>query len=332
MSRRRFLLKSIVAVPWHFPPAPDGGLPESLTPESRMPVGQSSALGLRVWTAAERGQRRPDANPLTEDALLWVEVFAETDQAALAAAAPAIELVLDYLSFQLQVQVEPRATDVLDVEPPVVVGEERGLLMLAEGYKPWKRRLSFDHGSAHTLIVPTMLSEFVELGDRVQRALDWYLLSLRAQSDAERFMLSWIAFEVLDDLLPGAVEAPLTARCGHEIPECPVCSVPTAKPVAGLSRKARLGQLGVADDDAKRIWRTRQMMHGSESFGPERMGDLPRLAQIVRSAVVALLRVALGMPDDVPPFVRYGVVATSGMMLGGRRALEDDDLPPGYLS
>ena len=74
------------------------------------------------------------------------------------------------------------------------------------------------------------------------------------------------------------------------------------------------------------------MMHGSESFGPNNLSDLPRLVQIVRAAVMALLRVALGMPEDTPPFVSYDVPATSGMALGGRRVLNEDDLPPGYLS
>lgn len=331
MADRRFLLRNIVPIPWHFPLGPDGDLPQTLTPESRMPVGDSTALGLRVWFGRERGERRPDAIPLMEDALLWVEAFAESDNDALTAAAPALELVLDHLSFQLQVRVEPRVTDVLDVELPVAIGEERDFLVVVEGYKPWKRRLSVDHGAAQTLIVPTIQLEYVEVERHVQRALDWYLLSLSAQSDAERFMLAWIAFEVLDDLLPGAVEAPLTARCGHEIAECPVCSAPTSKTVAGLSRKARLAGLRIRDEDARRIWKVRQMMHGSESFGPERLSDLPRLAQIVRSAVMALLHLALGIPEDVPPFVGYDVAATSGMALGGRRVLAEDDLPVGYL-
>lgn len=329
--RRRFLLRNILPIPWHYPLGHAGGLPQQLVPASRMPVGESRALGLRVWFERERGERRPDANPLMEDALLWVEVSAESATDALTTAAPALELVLDHLSFQLQVRVEPRVTDVLDVEPPVVVGEERDFFTLVDGYKPWKRRLSVDHGAAETLIVAGINLEYFEIERHAQRALDWYLLSLSAQSDAERFMLAWIAFEVLDDLMPGAVEAPLRARCGHEIAECPTCAAPTAKPVAGLSRKARLAELGVREEDAQRIWKVRQMMHGAESFGPERLADLPRLAQIVRSAVMALLRLALGVPDDAPPFVGYDVLSTSGMGLGGRRLLDEDDVPEGYL-
>ena len=332
MADRRYLLRNIVRMPWYFPVGPDSGLPQTLTPESRMPVGQATALGLRIWFERERGERRPDADPLMEDAILWVEAFAETDDQALTAAAPALELVLDHLSFQLQVRLEPSATDVLDVEPPVAIGEDRPYLMLVEGYKPWKRRLSVDHGAEQTLIVPMIQSDYVAVERHAQRALDWYLLSLSAQSDAERFMLAWIAFEVLDDLLPGVVQGPLIARCGHEIPECPVCSLPTAKPVAGPSRRARLTELGIQDDDARRIWRVRQMMHGSESFGPNNLSDLPRLVQIVRTAVMALLRVALGMPEDTPPFVGYDVPTTSGMALGGHRVLDEDDLPPDYLS
>jgi hypothetical protein len=240
--------------------------------------------------------------------------------------------VLDHLSFQLQIRLEPRDTEVLDVEPPISLAEERAFLRLVEGYKPWKRRLSIDHGSAQTLIVPVILPEYAEIERHVQRSLDWYLLSLSAQSDADRFMLAWIAFEVLDDLLPGGVEAPFTARCGHVIAVCPTCSASTLRHVLGPSRKARLAEIGVSDDHARRIWKTRQMMHGAESFGPDRLSDLAELTRVLRAAVMTLLRVALAMPDGLPPFVGYGVPATSGIALGGTRAISDDDLPPGYLS
>lgn len=70
----------------------------------------------------------------------------------------------------------------------------------------------------------------------------------------------------------------------------------------------------------------RQIVHGAKSFGPGELQDLGELLQVLRAAVMALLKVQLGISAEAPPLVGYGAPAVGAFMLGGRRAIAIDDL------
>ena len=256
------------------------------------------------------------------------EVVAVDSGAAYENAVEAMETGVESLSFQLQAPLQIYGIEAIDVTPPVEVGEERDFGRLS-GYPLRRfRPSSLQMTGVLTETIPDLAVELAALDRRQRAALDWYLKALAAQYQVDQFMFLWIAFEILSDLSPLRVEGPLVTRCQHEIAECPVCGNATSRVVQGATRKRYLVEgFGLEDEVARELWRTRQILHGSEDFDSAMMGRLAELCQVLRAVVNAALKHALGLALDAPPVVLFGqfsILPHGGV--DGRRRVNDEDL------
>lgn len=332
---RRWRASALIPFPWHLQAAPgtespDGGFPGQLEPVSRIPVAAHASYGdvvVETRTLAE-DSALPDAPPGFQYGLISFTVRADSAATALERVAPALELVLDDLAFQLQSGLSVLQLEILDVSLPLTEGEEREMLLMPfpHGYQQWKFSRSTAMGDTTVAIVPTLEGNYEALPQRTQQALDWYIKGLNAPVDADRFIFFWVALEVLEHELGVHVLDVYTATCGHQIAECPQCGRSTERRVAGKSIRGLLESVGVDPGTASKLWKIRQMVHGAKSFGPGELQDLGELLQVLRAAVMALLKVQLSIPAEAPPLVGFGAPAIGAFMLGGRRAVSIDDL------
>lgn len=310
------------------PPA-DGLLAAELESRSRIP-SQTSTYGDVYIEIRPLGESTLPVLPGAEYAEIRFAIDAPDDTQALERAHPALELVLDHLSFQMQLDLAAVQLEVLDVTPPVAIGDERDcrLYPFPQGYQQWKFARSTPLGVEAVALVPNLKPTYDALARATQQALDWYLKGLQAQADADRFIFFWIALEVLEQATDGDVADTYHAACGHEIPSCPTCGKSTQRRVPGQSLRAFLEATGVSTGDARRLWKMRMLVHGAKSFDPAELEDLGRLLQILRAAVVAILKEALGQAGDQPPIVGQSAPAIRALSLTGTRALDERDALP----
>ncbi len=260
---------------------------------------------------------------------LTLELEARDSSEALDLAASSIDLVVDDLSFQLQEPLKAHTLSVLDVTPPLHVGEERQI-MYWSGYDQYKLARSNGMGTTETVLVPALRHDYAVLPRRTQDALDWYIKSMHTPWDADRYIFLWICFEILRNATGPKVEEPTRLRCQHVLAECPECGKSTAQVRQAASTYEYLATFEVQPQLAKDLWGMRQLVHGSKSFKPDQLERLGELLQVLRAICADALRLAMGIPDDSPPFVGDGGVGFGVPMgVGGTTAITQADMPNG---
>src|SRR4030095_10013613 len=101
-----------------------------------------------------------------------------------------------------------------------------------------------------------------------------------------------------------SMKKPYTARCGHEMPNCPVCGNSTTKEVNGATiQKFLVESVDIEVGLAKEMWDMRQMFHGSNYLSTKATQELPRLTVALRFAVAQSLKQALNIPQDQLPII-----------------------------
>ena len=323
------LPKLVVAVE-----APDPGslLPKKIGFQSRVTgktCGQVQGLGNVVIEPNPDSLLQPPA-PNLDLVMISFETRAGTPETALSETAASFELLMDDLSFQMQVAVRALMLEVLDVTPPVEVGAERENLLYPYpiGWPYPKFQESQFHGDSITSVVPLLRSVEELKHKRTRAALRWYVKALATPFDVDRFAFLWIALEILCSESSTTVEKPYRASCGHEIGSCPECGKSTSREVQGPTLISFLAEeLGVQTVDAKELWRTRQLFHGSNDLTTESIQPLPRLLLILKSAVARGLKITARQPALTLPHVLAGVVGISkSFAIGGRRKVVASDL------
>lgn len=304
-----------------------GGFPEKLEFGTRIEKSMTDINGVSVRLAPAEGEFPELAHLHMQDpATLIIELDAPTSSEALESATTSIDLVVDDLSFQLQEPLQMYSMRVLDVTPPLHVGDEREFMQY-NGYDQYKLSRSTPMGTTQTALVPTLRSDYAALSRRTQDALDWYIKSMHTPWDADQYIFLWICFEILRNSNGPKIEEPARLRCQHEIVACPKCGKLTAQVRQAASTYEYLAAFGVEQQLAKDLWGMRQLVHGSKSFKRDQLERLGELLQVLRAICAAALRVAMGIPDDSPPFVGYGAAAIGvAMGMGGTTAITEADL------
>jgi hypothetical protein len=309
---------------------PAGGLPEKLDFESRVRdqvrvfgSGETVAIGHR-WL--------PDAYvqslgvpAMVDIAELIVEVEAETFEKGFEKAGAVFDRLLDVLMFALQAPIQLGQLRAFDSSPPLVEGEERAFWTFS-GYPfdRYARNVALETATTESHL--TLPEELPRLSTAGQAALRWYTKSLETAYSHDSFMFLWIALESLVDASGLAVAAPYRADCGHEIPECPICGETTSRKVRGSTLRQFLMDHGVSDEDAKALWRLRQMMHGAVPFNSEKLSRLAELLQVLSAVVAGLLKKELGIALDAAPIVVAGQLAIHPAMgVAGTTRLSGED-------
>jgi hypothetical protein len=305
-----------------------GNLLEKAETRSRVPEGESTFADHRVIVRKTEIPGLPAVGG-RELAAFTFQTSAANSQGAIDAATPVIEDLAETFAFQMQQLVPIVQVSFLDVTPPVEVGEQReGILFpYPNGLPLPKFQSSVALGDVITSLVP-VVAPLEPDNARAEAALGWHLKAMASPFVAEQFMLNWIALEILWRRSGVSVQAPYKANCGHVIEECPTCGKPTSREVRGASIEKYLVEVcGVGSEEAKRLWRLRQMFHGDVAFDSAEAAALPEFIQILRAAVVKECKASLGVSAEALPLVSSGAASFGPQMaLGTLQEVKEHDL------
>lgn len=338
MAARTWQIAVDVLFPNDFPAdIVDGApqLPDRLEPQSRIPT-QSRDLGdATVFIGPGESNRVPAVEGDLRLAVAVLTVRLENDvedaTAAVDAATPYLDRIMETLSFQMQFALQIQRLEVIDLSGSAAVGDTREVFIWSGFATPTFRPTSVPMQSLVGRRIPDLAVDLDPADRRANRALDWYLKALSAAFEADHFIFLWIATEILAADSDLNVSEPYRGpECGHVIQRCPQCDALTTKLVQGASMRRFLTEgFDVDEDTAKRLWVARQMLHGAHDFDSRVMVELPELSQHLRAVVVAALKPRLGLPDQGPPFAGpRGLSISPFAGVGGTREITQSDLTP----
>jgi hypothetical protein len=330
-TARTWRVTTTILVPTWVATAPGGGLPAQLRPQSRLPE-QSARYG--DITIAVRAHRHPGPDPAQMDPrFAFMELVADalgSEDPATAIEALEIPLtsLIDVLSFQMGAAIGVDQVNLLDITPPVAVGDVRTLQVFAGS--PFGR---FQRGVDMQAVRGQLLGCFpatLDRGDsRDRAALRWFVKSLATEVLHDEFIFLWIALEILCDASGTREERPYTGPCQHEISQCPECGRATAQIVRGATLRKFIEGFGIDGEAARKLWKYRQMMHGAISFEPGTGQDLASMVQLLRATVAASLKDRFGMAPDEPPLIAFsGLSIHPAPALGGTSPITEEHLQP----
>lgn len=278
---------------------------------------------------------RGNAAPTHLDPILWrsSELVVETESDAeplsvITGVGPLLERIADFLAFQLGGPIIWGQADLIDVTPPVAVGDVRR----AMGFPipPFYLNARAFPGAGVRGIFKGVLPEATELDDPVAAALRWFVKSFHSDALHDQFIALWVALELVCDRSGVSVTEPYTPSCGHPIAECPQCGRPTDKKVRGPTSTKYLSEnLGVDAEEARRLWKMRQMLHGAVRFEASELVELPALVVTLRIATAKALSAELerlgyaGLGVD-----QNALIVHPAMVLTMLRGVGEEDISP----
>jgi hypothetical protein len=329
---RVWRIRTVLLSPTYSLAGLDGGLPEGLEFQSRMPE-QTKVYG-DITVATQKlvdgklaelygGNPQIELVRLAADVPAGQEVFSAVEKLA-----PVFEELLDLLMFDMGCQLGVGQMDVTDITPPLSVGEDRATAIF--NTPPFHRHAQAVEMQTIQGRLLGQLPDSLAIGDsKTAAVLRWFVKSLGTNLLHDQFIFLWIALEILCDDSEVRVGEPYSGRCGHEIANCPDCGEPTTRMVRGATIRAFLREFDVSDEQAKRLWQLRQLMHGAIPFDSDKLTDLGGLVQPLRAVVAAGLKARLGREPADPP-----IVAPSGLSIhpamalqGSGQVTEEDTLP-----
>jgi hypothetical protein len=259
---------------------------------------------------------------------LAFRVPAISNKEAIELTTPTLDLIIDDISFQMQAPLKVYELEVIDVTPPVAVGEHRESILypVPNGYDQYKLSRSVSMVAMETVSLIRLRNSYSIFSQSAQDALDWYIKALHAQYDVDRFIFYWIAFEILYRELGEKVEEPTRLRCQHEIVACSQCGKSTSQVRQAASAQKYMATFGIDTQTAKKLWDMRQLVHGAKSFRPEKLIELATLTQILRYITLTALKYAQGKLGIDAPNVEFDAPNMAFQALGGGRSINEGDL------
>jgi len=285
-------------------------------------------IPVAIRSVPEAFAKQFEGNPQVKPKFLSLDIAAFDEQLAIERAAPMVEGIVDLMSFEMGAPLVVGQVDFTDVTPPVAVGDERETgFFAAAPFSPFERGAEMEAIQGRLL---GQLPESIEIADsKVAAALRWFVKALRTDLRHDQFIFLWIALEILADLSDVKVLAPYVGPCQHEIAKCPECDRETSRLVRGATMRAFLKSFGVQDEEAKKLWAMRQLMHGAIPFDSKKLEELARLVQALRAVVNSALKERLGMMADAPPLVASsGLSIHPGLGGSGTGPVTEEDVCP----
>jgi hypothetical protein len=296
---------------------------------SRIPSAPGTFQGHEIRTEPVVLAEFQSGDEPQEPAAIVFHTQAADAPTAISTATPIIEDVIETLSFQMQQFLPVVRAELLDVTAPVSVGEERQAVLFPYPAGPRLPRFQsfLPLGGVRAALIPT-LAPLDLSAPRSDAALGWHLKAMTSPFIAEQFMLNWIALEILWRSSGVSVETDYVAACGHTITICPICSEPTTREVRGASIRRYLTDVGgITEEQARQMWRIRQVFHGDVAFDSDEMNALPTVVQVLRMVVVMELKKVMQIDAGSPPFSTAGhTVMAPQVGLGIRREVTPEDL------
>jgi len=135
---------------------------------------------------------------------------------------PVFDTLIDLMTFDMAAVPGVGQVDMIDIKPPVAVGDERTELALAA--PPYDRYMRAVEMSAIQGRLMGELPDAVDnLDSRTSAMLRWFVKALGTDLLHDQFIFLWMALEILCDDSDVRVEEPYVGPCQHQIPECPEC-------------------------------------------------------------------------------------------------------------
>ena len=106
----------------------------------------------------------------------------------------------------------------------------------------------------------------------------------------------------------------------------------TSKEELGKSiKKFLLDRAGISEDTAKKLWKFRQIIHGTKDLTYEEMRELPTMANFLRQALLIVLKSAIGWPLNKPPSMLplMGSGIITSYVINSKRVLDTYDIELG---
>jgi hypothetical protein len=243
-----------------------------------------------------------------------------------------IEDIIDDISFQIQAAIYILQLEVLDITPPINVGESReGLLFpYPNGYGFSKFSSSIPSRVFIPIITPYLRNDYTFINDKIRAALRWYIKGLSTNIDVDKFIFFWIALEILCSESDIVIKKPYVAPCGHEILFCPSCNRETDRVVNGETiKKFLVEKVGLKENEAKDLWKMRQLFHGANKLNYSDVKELPKLVYLLRHATFQIIKKSINISEDQFPKSNYDdslIIIGNYNMLKFTRQIEIYDL------
>jgi hypothetical protein len=297
---------AVINFPMEFIPSKTSFTPGQVTKAtSRIPDSASQEIdGISVRLRPWPGPPIPSiaSRRLEEPAALVFFSPAETHYIAYDNIELLLEELLDSLSFQLQTTIQVFRLEALDVTPPVAVGMQRYFSPIE--YSSAKFFPANIPHNIRTSFYPHLTTDLKSASARSRAALRWYVKGMAAHYAVDKFIFFWIALEILRAESGISVSLPYRAKCGHEIPRCPICGQQTSREEFGKSiKKFLVDEAGIAESTVKELWEFRQIIHGAKDLTREAISKSPKYARYAREAVITTLKKALGWSPHEPPLL-----------------------------
>jgi hypothetical protein len=323
-------------VPKYAPTAADGGPAAQLSFNSRIDE-QSRQYGDILVAIRKPSDGRYVAmygdNPQIEVVELIADVPAGPDTAvAIEKFGPVFATLIDLMSFEMATTLGLGGMTIVDITPPVSVGDERSLRTFASPpFDPYERAVEMQAVQGALL---GQLPDSADVGNsKTAATLRWFVKSLATNLLHDQFIFLWIALEILCDASDVKIVEPYVGPCQHEIANCPVCHEPTTRLVRGATLRAFLENAGISESQSKELWNMRQLMHGAIRFDSKKLANLGPLVQPLRAVVAAELKTKLGKQEDDAPIVAgAGLTFHPSVTLEGTRKINEDDIHPLMLA
>lgn len=285
---------------------------------TRLIPASTVVAGVRVdLSCAESSVSLDRSLELEEKVTLTCYVMATTIEAANEAAQVTLGTVVDSLSLQLFHPLRPSGLEIVDFSAPRELGDLRAWQNFA-----WFDRDNFYRTHSKEFDVsrrfPRLPVNLPSYSTRVGRSLDWFLKSLDAEYDVDRFIFLWISIENLAKEEGLSVTKPLTLKCQHVLQSCPDCHSDTSRIVQGPSMEIFLQAYDVSQADSKALWRARQILHGDVALRSEDPTVLYALIRELRMAVWMALKTHIELqPDDLTSVNQPPVLILKNVSSGG---------------
>lgn len=314
--------------------APLDDLPERLEFQSRI-LGQAKTYGDTAVALRKSESGFDDVLYREHPHLEVVEVILDVPAApepssSVEKAGPVFGRIVDLMSFQMGTSLAVGQVTLTDITPPVSVGDERARITFAS--PPFDRfARSIEMGSIQGRAFG-LLPDTVDIDDsKTAAVLRWFVKALDTSNLHDQFIFLWIGLETLCDMSDVEVVEPYVGDCGHPIARCvePDCGRPTTRLVRGPTIKKFLESYGVQKEQAHKLWRMRQLMHGEIPFDSDKLSTLGALVQPLRAVVAAGLKEKLNMmPEDPPIVARTGLAIHPSMGAAGTAKITEADIRP----
>jgi len=241
-----------------------------------------------------------------------------------------IELILDMLSFTLQISIRTVYFEALDLSPPLVLKGKREFLIGNEVPRVQKDTALQQIGEKWTIgINPRLMT--LELDEMVEAALRWYSKGIATNAVVDKFVFFWIALESLSmPIKPRKQVFFRCQKCNYEIQKCPKCSYSTEHfpDVKERLKELVIVKLKRPSDLFDRLWKARMMFHGRNTLTSDEVKNMMDMTYELNLITVEALRLRLGLRENEPPtlITRANITMAGQPFLGEIRKITKHDI------